>query len=227
MSLLNLRYRMLLSVQKKSLLPSEYQRVEYIESVENSNQTKQPIIDSKIIPTINIGINIVYSSTVAKTQSQFVIGARNKSGGTIFYGLNGSSSPTNGKYLFDVFLNGAKTFNTMERVDGAKMQSSLTPMGEGTFDWDLTNLDTGEHTLTIANGSNISTTETIRIFGFSTSHTLDRMKLYECQIYDSGILVRNFIPCYRKSDNVIGLFDTVYGEFYTSTQGEFTKGADV
>jgi hypothetical protein len=227
MSLLNLRYRMLLSVQKKSLLPSEYQRVEYIESVENSNQTKQPIIDTKIIASSNIGFSIIYSSAIARKQTQFVIGARSKNGGTIFYGLNGSSSPTNGQYLFDVYLNGTRIFNTMARVDGAKIHSSLIPIGEGTFDWDLTNLDTGEHTLTIANGSNISTTETIRIFGYSTNHTLDRMKLYECQIYDSGILVRNFIPCYRKSDNVIGLFDTVYGEFYTSTQGEFTKGTDI
>lgn len=40
--------------------------------------------------------------------------------------------------------------------------------------------------------------------------------------------IRNFIPCYRKSDGVIGLYDTVEGDFYTNIgTGSFTKGADV
>ena len=42
------------------------------------------------------------------------------------------------------------------------------------------------------------------------------------------MLVRDFIPCYRISDGVIGLYDKVSGKFYTNAgTGTFTKGADV
>jgi len=36
------------------------------------------------------------------------------------------------------------------------------------------------------------------------------------------------LPCYRKSDNVIGMYDTVGGEFYVNanTTGAFAKGSD-
>lgn len=39
------------------------------------------------------------------------------------------------------------------------------------------------------------------------------MKLYSCQIYDNDVLLRNFVPCQRKSDNVLGLFDIVEQSF--------------
>lgn len=53
-------------------------------------------------------------------------------------------------------------------------------------------------------------------------------KIYSCKIYDNGTLVRNYIPCYRKVDNVIGLYDLVNGVFYTNAgEGTFDKGGDV
>ena len=53
-----------------------------------------------------------------------------------------------------------------------------------------------------------------------------KIKLYSCKIYNSyNILVRNFIPCYRKSDNVIGLYDTYTQTFYVNNgTGTFIKG---
>lgn len=53
-------------------------------------------------------------------------------------------------------------------------------------------------------------------------------KLYYCKIYESWTLVRDFIPCYRKSDNVIWLYDLVNSVFYTNSgTGTFTKWPDV
>lgn len=53
-------------------------------------------------------------------------------------------------------------------------------------------------------------------------------KLYACKFYDDGKLVRDFIPCYRESDNVIGLYDAVNGVFYTNAgTGTFIKGEEV
>ena len=39
-------------------------------------------------------------------------------------------------------------------------------------------------------------------------------KLYNCKIFINEMLERNFVPCYRKSDNEIGLYDTVHNTFY-------------
>lgn len=48
------------------------------------------------------------------------------------------------------------------------------------------------------------------------------IKLYGCKIYEDEILVRDLIPCYRKADNEIGMYDMVEGIFYTNSgTGEF------
>lgn len=51
------------------------------------------------------------------------------------------------------------------------------------------------------------------------------MELYSCQISEDGVLVRNFIPAMRKSDNVVGLYDDVNDVFYTNAgSGTFVAG---
>lgn len=51
-----------------------------------------------------------------------------------------------------------------------------------------------------------------------------KMRLYSCQIYDNGTLVRDFVPC-RNSSNEIGLYDFVNGRFYGNAgNGVFTAG---
>jgi len=56
-----------------------------------------------------------------------------------------------------------------------------------------------------------------------------KIKLYSFKIYTSWTtLVRDFIPCYRKSDSVIWLYDLVNNQFYTNAwTGTFSKGNDV
>lgn len=54
-------------------------------------------------------------------------------------------------------------------------------------------------------------------------------KVYSFKITDSnGDLVRNFLPCRRTSDNILGLFDTVGKQFYQNAgSGTFTAGDTV
>lgn len=52
--------------------------------------------------------------------------------------------------------------------------------------------------------------------------------LYRFQIEKGGELVRDLIPCYRKSDNVIGMFDRVQKVFITNSgSGTFDVGQDI
>lgn len=56
-------------------------------------------------------------------------------------------------------------------------------------------------------------------------------KLYSCQVYDNGTLVRDFIPV-KNSAGTLGLYDQVNGKFYTNagtgtfTGEEITPGSD-
>ena len=55
------------------------------------------------------------------------------------------------------------------------------------------------------------------------------MKIYYTKMYDStNQLARDFIPCYRKSDNKPGMYDLVTDTFFTNAgTGEFTVGNNV
>lgn len=53
------------------------------------------------------------------------------------------------------------------------------------------------------------------------------MKLYACQIYDNGTLVRDFYPCTNES-GAVGLYDLVGKQFYSNAgTGAFVAGAEV
>lgn len=52
-------------------------------------------------------------------------------------------------------------------------------------------------------------------------------KLMYFKIKENDVLIRDLVPCYRKSDSVIGMYDLVNDEFYTNAgSGIFTKGAN-
>lgn len=71
----------------------------------------------------------------------------------------------------------------------------------------------------------------IYIFGFiygSIGLVKGSMQLYEFKVSEGSHVVADFVPCYRKSDNVPGLYDVIGGEFYTNQgTGTFTVGPDV
>lgn len=54
-------------------------------------------------------------------------------------------------------------------------------------------------------------------------------KLYKLDIYDENwVHIYDLVPCYRKSDNVIWMYDLVNNQFYTNSwTGTFSKGNDV
>lgn len=52
-----------------------------------------------------------------------------------------------------------------------------------------------------------------------------KAKLYSCQIYDNGTLVRDFVPAKRNSDGAIGLLDQANNVFYANAgTGTFVAG---
>lgn len=54
------------------------------------------------------------------------------------------------------------------------------------------------------------------------------MSLYGARLSQGSEIVREYFPCYRKSDGEIGLLETITGQFVVSMVANgFTKGADV
>lgn len=54
---------------------------------------------------------------------------------------------------------------------------------------------------------------------YSTSY-----KLYWCKIYESGVLVRDYVPVKRISDNKYGIYDQVNNKFIAPTNANYTGG---
>lgn len=97
----------------------------------------------------------------------------------------------------------------------------------------------GEYSTTATNKS--SRSDNVYLFGLNdmnklykgsgdTSNTCAAFqgRIGKTEFYVSNEIKRNFIPCYRKSDNVIGMYDTVEGKLYINQGSEsFIKGEDV
>lgn len=116
--------------------------------------------------------------------------------------------------------------------------------GESTFQssiytdvgWTITSGSSKTSTVTYTqNGSQETKTRTgITITSFShncyifwadTAYSKVIGKIYYFKIYVNNVLVRNFVPAKRKSDNVLGLYDLVNNAFYTNAgTGTFTAG---
>lgn len=60
----------------------------------------------------------------------------------------------------------------------------------------------------------------------SINYDID-MKLHWCRIYDNGVLVRNYYPAKRQSDNKVGLYDFVNNNFVEPIQGTLTAGSKI
>lgn len=92
-------------------------------------------------------------------------------------------------------------------------------------------------TICTVNGYSLTHTEktfqsdyTLTLLACNTGGTISgyaNAKLYSCQIYDNGTLIRDFIPC-QTAAGEIGLWDNVNSVFYgNSGTGSFIAGPEV
>ena len=85
----------------------------------------------------------------------------------------------------------------------------------------------------VPNKSSLSTTWTILLMANRRWGSIDGTAGRDCALYyykrwENWTLVQDFVPCYRKSDSVIWMYDIVNKVFYTNSWSwTFTKWPDV
>ena len=206
------------------LISDEYQEVEYIES------TGTQWINTGFCPTTKTKAKIDIELTKVEGVYKFIMGSRN------------TRLDTNG-YMWEVIINpnrllhvqvGDYSTNRIIQkeytvIPGTRMKISFDPSQKQLFVNDEVieyfNGDVGDkkvdypmYLLTTLYGD----------YEVSLKNYAISAKLYSTTIYDDDKLVRDFVPCYRKSDGVIGVYDRVENKFYTNSgTGSFQKGEDI
>ena len=192
------------------VLPYEYQRVEYIEG------TGSQYIELDFSPTATTKVEYKMKTSASQTVSSApLLGTRvGSSNNNRFFPL--AYSGTTG---------GRMTFGATEHV--FNINSSI--IYEGIFDAKNQTATLNNQTYSLT-GNSFSKSEDTKfcIFGtngYGTNHYIAKGACYYCKIYENDKLTVDLIPCYRKSDGEIGLFDLISGKFYIKTgSGAFAKG---
>ena len=190
-------------------LPSEYQEVEYIES------TGTQYIDTGIIPTENMGFDVKMSCETP-TASVALFGARwSDSPNYETFGMIKSKYTSSGYIAYFGRYDLQHYINTS--ISDDYMEATLTTR----------NLNINNNSFNITRGIERATTP-IYVFGWNQMGELrDPMsgRIYSLRFTDNNRIVCDLIPCYRKSDNEVGMYDIINNVFYTNQgTGTFIKG---
>lgn len=195
----------------ESILPAEYQQVECI-----YNTVSGAYINTGI--TGHTGLEIrgkVKDYAANKYQSsQYIIGTTNAANQRCYVAYN-DNTPQFELGAIGYYISDAANISEFEFT--AKWTTADCTLETSTG----TNISSGAVTA-FDNGVNLT------IWGRNKDGTVTAngvFYLYRLEIDDDGVAVRNFVPCYRKSDNVVGLYDIVNGVFYTNAgTGTFYAG---
>lgn len=191
-------------------LPSGYRQLEYIQS------TGTQYIDTGFIPNQDTRIDLTASPTSVAEASDGV--------GFIPYGAGESYN----SLAFECYTSDSRyefnygSYNTFmgSPVIGQKLQISQNKNQITLIIDDNTPLTA---TLT---ANTFTAPRNMILFGINRATPLKGLlKLYSCQIYDNGTLIRDYVPCKNSSDEP-GLYDLVNQQFYSNAgTGTFVIGS--
>lgn len=210
------------------LIPPEYQRVEFIQSHDDVNSTPtkaSQYIATNITPTNTTGVYARLKSNKINADLLY-FGAASTSGNKwyagnisskVYFGWNSSDTPTASRPSTD-----SSSVHTIQ----------LNYLNDRKHKYDNTTVSSDLATLNTIN-------QTMAIFGWHNSSggysANALMQLYELRVSVGSNIVAYFIPCYRRSDGEIGLYDIIESNgagdnsFYSngSGVGAFTTGPEV
>lgn len=209
-----LKMAMLANMEEKGL-PSEYRAVAYLQS------TGTQYIDTGYVPIVNptnFIVEIKSQLSAGYSSDNSIFGARY---GTIEgqgYKLNQYSGRLEAQ---GIFLNN----NIPIRATNVNKISFISKSGESKL-YINDELIINDKTQGVSSTNGLSLT--IMALNQITPRWYYHGKIYYCKLTDQDKVVRNLVPCYRKADNVAGMYDLVNDVFYTNAgTGEFIVGGEI
>lgn len=199
------------------LLPDDYQELSHI----TSNGTQY--VSTSVIPDSTTGVHIKFlSNSVSGDHVLFGTGDTNNNrywvgiySGGVYYGWNKIYSIASGDISTSIIVD---TTHVMTLEMNYFNNKSLSHNG---------NID---YSGLPALNTKTSTIDILGYYSNGTTHgnMAPSLQLMEFIITKGNDIVGNFVPCYRKSDSVVGLYDMVSKTFYTNNgNGSFTPGSNV
>ena len=198
----------------------QYQRVEYIESAENETY---PYIITDFCGDNASGMEIIASFPVL--QDRIPMGSRENSDATRFYCVYPLSTSS-------IYYG----FNTGSTISCALKVDTIYRLQTNFLNSRLVNVY--EENGTRKGGGAISATLTqqtapVAIFGYNYAasgavSSKREYKLYGARCSRGHEVVREYIPCYRKIDGVVGVYEKITGQFLTCQDGvSFKYGNEI
>jgi len=195
-------------------LPSAYQEVEYLQNTGSYSLTMQ-YIDTGIVPNAS---TFKMDMKISDYTASYLFGLRQDS--NMGLGITYSSSKWN-IYHFG-YHNNALFDSTSS--DFLNNKTTIIHWEEGNISFDVDGT-----VYSCSPTGTLSTTMTMYLFHANNGTAPALVKIHYCKIYEGNTLVRDFVPCYRKSDNVAGMYDLVTNTLFVN-QGrgaDFIVGPDV
>ena len=187
-----------------------YTQVDYIQS---NGVVSQYIYTGVTKGSSIISINIEFrKGNPSRTNNEWVFGFgdMNSAQGGIGFGSDSS--------VWKI-IKGGIGYYSFGTSDGEKHNISFT-MSSNTSVVISGDISTSQ---TISTGSSGWTSQEINLFNSNNTSCI-----YYAMLIKDNVVVRNYIPMRRNSDNVLGLYDLVNDVFYTNQgSGEFLCGADI
>ena len=188
-------------------LPGNFASAEYIQS------SGTQWIDTGFIPNTNTRIVMDVENLTATAS-------------TGYFGTRSAASGTN-PYSCTFFTNINGEANMRLDYYGSSKTISCNSLQRLQLDWNKNVTTIGDITTVTSTASSNSSTYNLCLLAINTAGSPQfgaNAKLYSCQIYDNGTLIRDYIPC-ANANGEAGLWDKVNGIFYgNSGTGEFTAG---
>lgn len=189
-----------ISQEEEINIPTVFQRVEYIES--DGNQF------------VNTGVN----TSIGFSAKLDLLFTETPSTATLAM----SASNSNGHYWGQ--YNGSFAFSSSYTTQAS---SSVRSEIEYYIDSGTAYIKTGE---VFAGFPYSDSAQEWKLFSDNAWASSGSVRLWGAKFYENGVLVRNFIPCYRKRDGKPGLWDMVGWKFYENANAsatDFTVGDDI
>ena len=195
------------------ILPDEYQEVEYIQG----RIVYHPAyIDTLYTPTVNTKLRVKFSPDNINQ-----------------YGFFGTRSDPY-RYYCATFSSGARISCglTVDRWPSKQITISYGSVYDCTIANGQSEINGEIINTPIISADNWSdSVGTIQLWSLQNTAQFTAgatAKYYLCQIWENNTLVHDFIPCYRKSDSVAGMYDLISKTFFTNAgTGEFTIGPKI